>query len=144
MSKRFASNAAMESFLAEPRLGILMYNGPRPAPTGVPVWFHRESNSLQMFAGRTSPKVRYLERDPRVSVLVTNRVGEPEGWVAFDGVVRLSDFSSEDWSELLDHVAPKYWNLNDPGYAGTIDEWRSSPQAFVSITLEPETIRTGS
>ena len=39
MSKRFSSQQEIDEFLAEPRLAILMYNGKRPAPTGVPVWF---------------------------------------------------------------------------------------------------------
>ena len=43
-----------------------------------------------MFAGRNSPKVTHLREDPNISVLVTNLIGEAEGWVAFDGGVTLA------------------------------------------------------
>ena len=39
MSKRFATSEARDAFLQEPRLAILMYQGQRPSPTGIPVWF---------------------------------------------------------------------------------------------------------
>ena len=55
-----------------------------------------------MFAGRTSAKVARLKEDPHASVLVTNQVGEPEAWVAFDAEVIISDFVAEDWQSLID------------------------------------------
>ncbi len=143
MSKRFSSQQEIDTFLEEPRLAMLIYRGSRPAPTGVPVWFDWGGKSVQMFAGRTSPKVLQLSKDPNISVLVTNRVGEPEGWVAFDGQVVVSDFSSEDWSALLDRVAPRYWDLTDPACAKEIEGWHSVPEAFVSLELIPEVIRSG-
>ena len=42
MSKRFATSDARDAFLQEPRLAILMYQGQRPSPTGIPVWFRLE------------------------------------------------------------------------------------------------------
>lgn len=143
MSKRFNSQQEIEEFLAEPRLAILMYNGKRPAPTGVPVWFDWDGHTLQMFAGRTSPKVALLRRDPAVSVLVTNRVAEPEAWVAFDGSVNIGDFAPADWQALIDRLAPRYWDLSNSAYAEQISDWRSAPEAFVSLALVPDTIRSG-
>ena len=143
MSKRFISQQEIEEFLAEPRLAILMYNGKRPAPTGVPVWFDWDGHTLQMFAGRTSPKVALLRRDPAVSVLVTNRVAEPEAWVAFDGSVNIGDFAPADWQALIDRLAPRYWDLSNSAYAEQISDWRSAPEAFVSLALVPDTIRSG-
>ncbi len=87
MAKRFETQQEIDSFLKEPRLAILIYQGSRPEPTGVPVWFDWDRQAVQMFAGRSSPKVNHLLNDPNISVLVTNRVGEPEAWVAFDGKV---------------------------------------------------------
>ena len=96
-----------------------------------------------MFAGRTSPKVKQVTADPNVSVLVTNRVGEPEGWVAFDGLVTISDFEPDAWTSLLDRVAPRYWDLSNPQYAQEIEGWRAAAEAFVSLELVPEKIRSG-
>ena len=65
-----------------------------------------------MFAGASSAKIKYLRENPNASVLVTNHVGEPEGWVAFDGRIEIAEFTTEDWQQLIDRVAPKYWDLN--------------------------------
>ena len=72
MSKRFSSQQEIDEFLQTPRLATLIYPGPRPSPTGVPVWFDWDGSTVRMFAGRTSPKVRQLSRNPNVSVLVTD------------------------------------------------------------------------
>jgi len=76
-------------------------------------------------------------------VLVTNRVCEAEGWVAFDGQISISDFASEQWSALLDEVAPKYWDMSNPDYANEIQGWHAAPEAFVSLSLTPQRIRSG-
>lgn len=133
----------IETFLVEPRLAILMYKGNRPGPTGVPVWFDWDGETVRMFASRTSPKVKQLQADPNISVLVTNKVGEPEGWVAFDGEVELGEFAAEDWLTLINRVAPRYWDLSNPDYSTVIEQWRSAPEAFTSLTLKPSAIRSG-
>ena len=143
MSKRFKSQHEIDTFLAEPRLAMLIYRGSRPAPTGVPVWFDWDGRVVRMFAARNSPKVGQLQRDPNVSVLVTNQVGEPEGWVAFDGRVSIDDFAPEDWQALLGRVAPRYWDMSNPAYAKEIENWRSAPEAFVSLELAPDLVRSG-
>ena len=143
MSRRFASDEEHDAFLAQPRLAMLLYNGSRPSPTGVPVWFDWDGHRVRMFAGRTSQKVAQLTRDPNISVLITNDVGEPEGWVAFDGTVEISDFERDDWEALIDRVAPRYWDLNIEGYALEIANWRAAPEAFVALTLTPSRIRSG-
>ena len=143
MAKRFETAQERDAFLAEPRLAILMYHAGGPSPVGVPVWFDWDGHTLRMFAGRTSPKVKHLSANPSVSVLVTNRVGEPEAWVAFDGQVVIDDFETEHWTALLNRVAPRYWDLNNPAYADEIKGWLAAPEAFVSIELQPERIRSG-
>ena len=141
---RLTSDTEINEFLSKPRLAILMYHGTRPSPTGVPVWFHWDGSTVNMFAGRTSPKVNHLKQNPAISVLVTNSVGEPESWVAFDGKATLSDFDALSWQTLIDQVAPRYWDMSQQGYKDEINEWRSNPEAFVSIQLNPDRVRTGS
>ena len=143
MAKRFHTQAEMDVFLEEPRLAMLIYPGSRAAPTGVPVWFDWDGKTVRMFADRTSPKVSQLRDNPNVSVLVTNHVGEPEGWVAFDGKVSIKDFSASDWTELLDRVAPRYWDLTDPDYAKIVKDWKAVPEVFVALECVPESIRSG-
>lgn len=143
MSKRFQNQQEIDAFLKEPRLAILMYNGSGPSPTGVPVWFEWDGAMLRMFTSRSSSKIKWLKENPRISVLVTNRVGEPEGWVAFDGSVSITDFEPDDWTSYIGRVAPRYWDMNDGAYAKEIERWRSVPNAFVALELVPESIRSG-
>lgn len=143
MAKRFHTQAEMDAFLEEPRLAMLIYSGSRPAPTGVPVWFDWDGKTVRMFAGRMSPKVSQLTNNPNISVLVTNHVDEQEGWVAFDGRVTIEHFSANDWAQLLNRVAPRYWDLSDSNYAKIVKDWLAMPEAFVSLELVPELIRSG-
>ena len=96
-----------------------------------------------MFAGRNSPKVTHLTTNPNASVLITNQVGEPEGWVAFDGKIHISDFNAGDWVGLLDRIAPKYWDLSNAAHAQTLADWREAPEAMVSLEMTPDRIRSG-
>lgn len=143
MARKFTTQSEIDAFLATPRLAMLLYKGRRPAPTGVPVWFDWDGKRLRMFAGRNSPKVVRLKEDPHASVLVTNQIGEPEAWVAFDGQITISDFVTENWQSLIDRVAPRYWDLSNPGYKQEIEGWRASPESFVSLELEQIVIRSG-
>ncbi len=45
---------------------------------GIPVWFDWDGEVVRMFAGKDTPKVHRLRRDPKASVLVTNHIDEPE------------------------------------------------------------------
>tara|TARA_B100000686_G_C16711653_1_gene929519 strand:+ start:464 stop:901 length:438 start_codon:yes stop_codon:yes gene_type:complete len=143
MAKRFNSEQERNLFINEPRIASLMYWGTLPAPRGVPVWFEWDGKTVRMFAFRTSPKISHLKKNPNISVLIFNHVGEPEGWVAFDGMVSISDISMDEWHPFLDRVASKYWDLSDPAYAKEIQSWCENPESFVWLTLEPESIRSG-
>lgn len=143
MSQRFQNPDDLNEFLAVPRLAILMYQRSEPSPAGVPVWFDWDGRTLRMFSGRGSPKVRYLQENPAASVLVTNHVGEPEGWVAFDGEIEVGEFEASAWESLIDRVAPRYWDVTNPDYADEISNWRQSPSSFVSLTMQPSKVRSG-
>lgn len=108
MVNRFNSEYERELFLQEPRVASLMYWGTQPAPIGVPVWFEWDGKTVRMFAFRTTPKIKHMKKNPHISLLAHNRTGEPEGWVAFDGVVRISDISANEWGQFLDRIIPNY------------------------------------
>ena len=95
MSNRFETAEEREAFLAEPRLAMLIYNGARPGPTGVPVWFDWDGEVVHMFADRGTPKMDHLTNDPNVSVLVTNHIGEREGWSRSTAPSRLASLIRE-------------------------------------------------
>ena len=51
--------------------------------------------------------------------------------------------SAQRRQQLIDRVAPKYWDLNQQVHAEEIKNWRASPQMFTSLTMIPDNIRSG-
>jgi len=110
------------------------------SPVTVPVWFAWDGQIVSMFSAITSTKLTRIERDPRVSVLVSNEVDEPEYWVSFDGQVRIEESGG---FELAEQLAGRYWDLSDPERVHTLELWRSfADVGFRRLVLEPSRIRT--
>ena len=140
MGNPFRNEAHRDEFLAKRRLAILITNDAPGAPIGVPVWFEWTGTKVQMFAGKETPKIDRIKRDARASVLVTNAVGEPEAWVAFDGLIDLND---DGGIELATRLADQYWNMDDERLRRVLTSWQLAPDGFCLLTLRPEKIRTG-
>jgi len=140
MGNPFRNEAHRDEFLAKPRLAILITNDAPGAPIGVPVWFEWTGTKVQMFAGKETPKIDRIKRDASASVLVTNAVGEPEAWVAFDGLIDLND---DGGIELATRLADQYWNMDDERLRSVLTSWQQAPDGFFLLTLRPEKIRTG-
>ena len=140
MTNAFSSDKERDAFLATPRLGILISVRSDGRPIGRPVWFEWTGTAVNMFAAKDSMKVRLADRYPRVSLLVTNRVGEREAWIEFDGVVRIDPRAGIDLAVRLAH---RYWDLDDPLRRAELDGWQQVPEAFCQLTLTPTEIRTG-
>ncbi len=128
-----------DAFLDAPRYGILTTLISDGSPIAVPVWFVWNGESVRMFTSLLSPKVRRIQADPRASLLVTNRLDEPESWVAFDGVVTIHE---EGGFELAERLAPRYWDLSDADRRSTLDLWRKAAAALRVLELVPTRIRT--
>ena len=143
MAKRFSSDQDRDQFLSEPRIASLIYHGSKPTPIGVPVWFDWDSTTIRMFAFRNSPKIKHIRKNPNTSLLIYNHVGEPEGWVAFDGAICLSEVAPDEWHPFLEKIAPKYWNLSEPAYFEEIQKWKRTPELFLWLVLTPNSIRSG-
>ena len=140
MGNPFRNEAHRDEFLAKPRLAILITNDAPGAAIGVPVWFEWTGTKVQMFAGKETPKINRIKRDARASVLVTNAVGEPEAWVAFDGLIDLND---DGGIELATRLVDQYWNMDDERLRSVLTSWQQAPDEFCLLTLRPEKIRTG-
>ena len=65
MSKRFPTSETRDAFLQEPRLAILIYQGKRPSPTAISVWFDWDGQALRMFAGPDSHKIKHLRENTK-------------------------------------------------------------------------------
>ena len=140
MTNPFRDNAQRDEFLTQPRLANLITNADPGVPIGVPVWFEWTGTKVQMFAGKETPKIDRIKRDPNASVLVTNAVGEREAWVAFDGPVDVGD---EGAIELATRLAARYWDLGNKQLRAVLSSWQQAPESFCLLTLKPERIRAG-
>jgi PPOX class probable F420-dependent enzyme len=136
----FKDDKDRDAFLSEPRLAVLMTNRAGGVPMGVPVWFEWDGAVVRMFAAKGSAKLRRIEADPRVSVLVVNHIGEPEVWVAFDGKL---DVLEDGAAELVSRLGPRYWDMADPKLKSMLDAWIQAEEAMVAMSLKPERIRSG-
>jgi nitroimidazol reductase NimA-like FMN-containing flavoprotein (pyridoxamine 5'-phosphate oxidase superfamily) len=112
---------AREAFLSRPRIGVLSMLAEDGAPIAIPIWFEWDGQRVLMFTGKTSPKLRRLQNDSRTTLLVAAEVGEKEEWVSMDGEVAVY---SEGAIELAARLAERYWDLNDPERAATLQLWR--------------------
>lgn len=128
-----------ERFLAEPRYGILTTVRSDGLPIGVPVWFDWDGETVRMFTGVNSPKIKRLQGDPRASLLVVNHLTENEAWVSFDGPVSIHE---EGGLELAEALAPRYWDLSDPRRQETLELWRKAAAAMRLLELRPVRVRS--
>jgi hypothetical protein len=67
---------------------------------------------LRLNSSVTSPKLKYLRKDPRICLVAGNQLDEMEAWVAFYGEVRILE---EGARELGERLMVRYWPISgDP------------------------------
>lgn len=64
------NEAEIVAFLEEERVAIASTFGPRGWPHSMPLWYVLHDDKIRSWTFRKSQKVKNLERDPRVTVLV--------------------------------------------------------------------------
>lgn len=133
------TDAARDAFLTETRIGILSTAGEDGWPISVPVWFEWDKSHARVFTSAASPKVGRLERDPRVSLLVVNNVGEQEYWVAIEGQVEIRE---EGAAELAKRLAERYWDLTDEDHKKTVEMWVAESASLRLLEIVPTQIRS--
>ncbi|WP_396929387.1 pyridoxamine 5'-phosphate oxidase family protein [Mycolicibacterium sp.] len=125
------------TFLARPLYGFFSTAAGASPPQPRPVWFEVTSNGhVQLFTGSDTPKVRQLRRDPRASLVVAAPVGERERWVSVAGPTTLA---SDGAGELVERLAARYWDLDDPIRVQDLAQMRD--EDWLRVTIEPETVR---
>ena len=128
-----------EAFLSKTRLGILTILKEDGSPTAVPIWYDWDGTAVSIFTGKSSPKVKRLQRDPRASLLVVNDIGEPEAWVLFEGEVEIRDV---DTSELMTKLAHRYWDMTSPETQAVLQDWLDNADDRCLLYLKPKQIRS--
>ncbi|MCP2254059.1 General stress protein 26 [Prauserella aidingensis] len=125
------------AFLRRPLQGFFtVAAGPLP-PQPRPLWFEAaDDGTIQLFTDPDAPKVRRLRQDPRASIVVASPVGEPEHWVSVAGPVTLA---SEGAHALLERLAARYWDLDDPARAAQLAEMRTAD--WLRIAVHPASVR---
>src|SRR5688572_7515800 len=83
------TTAQRDAFLRETRIAKLATLNADGSPTIVPVWFDWDGETATIFTGRTSPKIRRVQRDPRVALSVEEGVGVREAWVTIEGTASI-------------------------------------------------------
>jgi PPOX class probable F420-dependent enzyme len=137
------SRPEIDEFLRETRIGVLCTNDLDGSPNGVPVWFEWDGERIRMFSHASHKKIARLENDPRASLLVARELGEPEAWVAVDGVVSISE---EGVVPLMERLAARYWVDEDPAaaraHAEVVDLWRGAAADLRVLTIVPDEVRS--
>ncbi len=128
-----------DAFLAETRIGILSTAGEDGWPISVPVWFEWDGSHARVFTNAGSSKVGRLERDPRVSLLIVNNVGEPEYWVAIDGQVEIREDGA---TELAKRLADRYWDMANEEHRNVVATWVAESATLRLLEITPTRIRT--
>ena len=125
------------SFLARPLYGFFSTAAGASPPQPRPVWFEvTTTGHVELFTGSDTPKVRQLRRDPRASLVVAAPVGERERWLSVAGPTTL--LSDGAW-ELVERLAARYWDLDDPIRAQDLAQMRD--EEWLRVIIEPETVR---
>ena len=72
-------------------------------------------------------------RRGRTSLVAANAHGEAEHWVAVDGPVSVLPTGGFD---LAARLAPRYWDVSDPGKAAAVEAWRGEDLVRIAIAAD--------
>jgi len=125
-----------DAFLRETRIAKLVTLNADGSPTVVPVWFEWDGKDARVFTLDSSPKVRRIQRDPRVALSVEQPVGVSEAWVTIEGnaVVERGGFA------LAERLAPRYY---EPDRAKTaLASWAAQRDHWVVLRITPRRVRS--
>lgn len=86
------------------KLATVRANG---APHCVPIWYCFDGDELVFSSGRSTVKVRNIERDPRVVLSVDNEQF-PYGFVSLDGLARVEQLPLDRLREYTTRIAERY------------------------------------
>jgi PPOX class probable F420-dependent enzyme len=137
MTTERLADPSVQTYLASREVVVLAGVGPDGGPWATPMWFLSAPDALFMISVDGLPKVRRLQRDPRVAVVAETTT--PEG--AIQGVVIrgraefLPDSDERRWAVagLLEKYEPRLERL-----------WRSRvmPGNRVLFRIAPERVRS--
>jgi PPOX class probable F420-dependent enzyme len=125
-----ALREAQKRFLDDnPFVGTVTTLRPDGSPHSTVVWVDVEDGKVSFNTARGRAKPRYLEQDPRASLLVVDPK-DPYRWVAVSGHAELTE---EGADAQIDKLAKKY--MGEDEYP-----WRKPEETRVKVLIEPEQV----
>jgi PPOX class probable F420-dependent enzyme len=130
VKQRERLSEAQLKFLEEnPFVGVVTTIRPDGSPHSTVVWVGGEDGVVSFNTEEGRAKVRHLDDEPRVSLLVLDPY-DPYRWVAVSGA---AEVTTEGAREQIDKLAKKY--LGKDTYP-----WRNPDETRVSVKITPEYI----
>ena len=95
---------AERAFLEQPYVGVVTDLRPDGSPHSTVVWVDVDDEGVSFNTARPRAKPRYLDADPRVSLVVLDPQ-DPYRWIAITGMTTMTDDGAND---QIDRLSKKY------------------------------------
>jgi PPOX class probable F420-dependent enzyme len=95
---------AERAFLEQPYVGVVTDLRPDGSPHSTVVWVDVDDEGVSFNTARPRAKPRYLEDDPRLSLVVLDPQ-DPYRWIAITGTAAMKDEGADD---QIDRLSKKY------------------------------------
>jgi PPOX class probable F420-dependent enzyme len=121
---------SQKRFLDEnPFVGTVTTLRPDGSPHSTIVWVDVEDGKVSFNTATGRAKPRYLERDPRASLMVVDP-NDPYRWVSVSGPVEITE---EGADEQIDKLAKKYIGQD-------VYPWRDPQEQRLKVLIDPERV----
>ncbi len=132
------TNTKIDNLLNQTMIGFLSTLNQDGSPNTMPLWYEWDGQSVLMFSGADTAKIRRLRRDPRAALCIAEGVGVMEAWVSVEGTVECID-DLQRTRDFACRLAERYY---EPDRARkTIETW-SKAEGMVLLNLKPRRIRS--
>jgi PPOX class probable F420-dependent enzyme len=123
--------AGERAFLENPFVGVVTDLRPDGSPHSTVVWVDVDDDGVSFNTAWPRAKPRYLEVDPRVSLLVIDPQDDYR-WLSVSGTVTLTE---EGANAQIDRLAKKYRDLDSY-------PWHNEGETRVSVRISPTFIES--
>ncbi len=108
------SGDELNDFLSQPLIARIATIGKNDLPNVHPVWFFCEEGTIMISTGKDSAKVRNIQRNPNVAVVIDTAEEDANEGVVFRGKAELVESDELSKKILLKYLSPddsKYHQL---------------------------------
>jgi PPOX class probable F420-dependent enzyme len=126
-----ALTQSQREFLENPFVGVVTDLRSDGSPHSTIVWVDVDDDGVSFNTAWPRAKPRYLEADPRVSLVVVDPE-DPYRWISLDGTVTLA---GEGANEQIDRLAKKYVGLDSY-------PWHKPEETRVSVRITPTRVES--